>query len=257
MDNCLCAVDGAGLLYLEDISTGAPAGYFSYQNGSDIRVESVVTRTLKANLRTAFGGACEAKQRVDNVRLAGTLYAFCQLNMQAALFGVTKITAAGVVAALPLVLHPGAYLPLTPFPDVNVVPVLEPAGGGAPYSFGTDYQFAYAGILSSAVGAIPTPVDNVTPNVQLTYTGLATDSVHAFVKTDRAYRGVFDGIGRNNNEPYRLRIHQLVFDADMTLPANGGGFMQYPLGATVLFDHAFADAEADNSGFFIRDQVAA
>lgn len=245
---CECALRGAGVMYVEERSAVTPAGFFDFGNQSEIEVIS--------NWATVSNRAI-ASHRLLSMTLSANLYDFSTKNLEILSRATTTNVAAGSVASDPLVLYPERYTSLNPLPDEEQSLTLTSIGGGTTYTEGVDYARVNAGIIALPGGAIPTPVDDSTANVEASYSSLSTDTIEPYLNFGKNYRVIFDGWNKNNSTPFLLTLHNVSFSPSATFQVVlEEGYAIYPVRATLQCDPDI-DPEIDSkSQYFSLSKFA-
>lgn len=252
MAACLCSFKGIGSMYFRDRS-GTNKIFYDFGNATEFQLNAEEETEDLQNFTDSSGGLCASSTRVSNIELVGTFYDFCPRNLEVALRAVTGSTVGGAVTAQAHESYKGLMIKLKPIADPAAALLVKNTGGAVTYVENTDYIRTHSGIWIPETSGIPNATPG-TPNIEVTYTGLATERSEALVTDAKEYELVFDGmnVGRSNS-PYRLVIHRGKFGLFNGFPASAQQYGSYQMTAKIL-----AAPEIVGAGFskyFYLDQV--
>lgn len=239
MAGCICALKGAGEMYLFERG-GDFAAAFTFGNGSDIQIAGETSEESLPDYTTVNNPPCATDETIDGITLTATMYEFCAKNKNVVWRGTSSRASAATVADDEYPAWPGKFIELSPLPDPNEALVVEPQGGGAAYTAGADYIRTKTGIYIPSTGSsITAPVSETTNNIQVDYEGLATDTIEALTTSGKEYTIIIDVMNTavSGGSPERTVIHRAKPGIFTAFPIMGATFQSFPFSASVLPDN--------------------
>lgn len=253
MASCDCALLGIHGIYMEDRATGATKGYFEVGNNSDGSISGEENEITLTDFTSKIGGNCAQSTELSSITFEATLYDFCPKNLQVVGRGGTTTVAAGAVADAALVAWPGNFVRFDVLPDEEQTLTVTGTGGTPTYVEGTDYIRTFSGLFLPSGTSIGNPSDNTTPNIEVDYTGLSTDTTQFFTLGAKEYIVVLDGYNKFNSQPYQVVIHRFKPGLLSAFPTNSQEAASYTMSGEILRDTSIVGAGV--SQYFLYRQV--
>lgn len=230
---------GSGNIYLREYGSAAP--FVDVGNCSALTVSPQEEERALTDYTKPGGGTRAEVRRLTGVEVSYTFHDFSPENFKIALRGESSSEAAGTASAETLVAYKGGF---TPFSKIAAtITSVEPVGGGAPYSEGTDYVLQDGGIYIPSTSTIPAPVGGAA-NIEVDYTYLAQKKVEALVNGNKQYELMFVGLNEaRSSKKTRVTIHKVSAGVLQQMALIGDDF-----GAGEVNGKALADTTKSGAG---------
>jgi hypothetical protein len=224
---------GSGKIKMREVGAAAPL--IAIGNASALTFGAQLdTKELK-NFTQPGGGTYAKADRVSSVSVNLTVHDINGENLARATGGAVTVTAAGNVAAEPVVAFKGGTVPLARAP--SAITSVTPAGGGTAYTAGEDYIITPGGIEIPADSGIPDAVDADTPNIAVTYANTRQQVVEAMVNSGREYELLFEGLNEAESDaPVVVHAFRVKFSPAQAINWIGDDFAALELAGTSLPD---------------------
>ena len=153
---------------------------------------------------TQPGGNKRAEiRRLTGVDMSLTFHDFSAANFAIGLRSAATDISAGTATDELVAAWKGGYAKLAKI--ATAITTVEPAGGGAAFTEGTDYELRDGMLFIPSTSTITNPV-SFANNVQVTYTYAAQQKVEALVESNKNYELVFIGLNEAQSGK-RVRVH--------------------------------------------------
>lgn len=180
---------GTGNLLIREYGAAAP--FEPVGNCSAVSLQPQENVIELPDYTVPGGGKRSEIRRVQSVNLSFTFHDFSPENFARGMrSGVTPVTA-GTATEEAVVAYKGGYAMLANI--ATAITTVIPAGGGAAFTPGTDYELRDGVLFIPAGSAITTPVAGAA-NIEVTYTYGAQKRVEALVASNKQYELLFVGL---------------------------------------------------------------
>jgi len=200
---------GPVLLATRDPSTGAPEGFLPVGNVSSLVI--AIEREEFEHKESCTGARAIDLTITQEISATVTMVmeSINKENMALALFGTEAAVAAASVVAEQLIARFDKFVPLAHIKVTNIV--VEPSGGGAPFTLGTDYEenLAFGTICVLSTGTI---LDLAA--IEVDYDFAAQEEIQAITSStppERAMR--FEGLNTATDPNKELLVDVFRFAA--------------------------------------------
>jgi hypothetical protein len=196
---------GSGMIHFREYQ--APAPFIEAGNCSALNLAPQINTLELANHTQPGGGIQNSVDRVTGVDLSYTFHDFSPENIARALRGGSTSAVAGTASAEAVVAYKGGFTPLAYIP--SAITTVAPAGGGAAYVEGLDYEVRNGGLYIPSTSAITAPV-GAAANLSVTYTYAAQSKVEAMINSAKQYEVLFTGLNEaRSGKAVRIRVHKV------------------------------------------------
>lgn len=198
---------GAGKAYIREYGAAAP--FLEIGNASAVNLGVTEQSITLQDYTKPGGGTYNEVKRIESVDLNMTLHDLSPQNLARAFLGVVDVAVSGNASAEPITAYKGGFVP-TAFVPTAVTSVTG-TGGGTAYEAGTDYELRDGGLWIPATSTIPAPVDGA-PNIEVTYSYEAQDTVQAMTASAKDYEFLFVGLNEaRSGKVARVTVHRVKF----------------------------------------------
>lgn len=198
---------GAGKSYMREAGSANP--FVEIGNCSAVNFGVTEQSITLADRTQPGGGVYNEVKRVESVDLNISVHDLSPANIARAFFGTATNATAGSVSGESVVAYKGGFTPLSKVP--TSITAVEPAGGGAAYTAGTDYEFRDGGIYIPTTSTIAAPVSGA-PNIEVDYAYAEQDKVEALTTAAKDWEFVFVGLNEaRSGKPVRVHAYRVKF----------------------------------------------
>ncbi|MCC7096170.1 MAG: hypothetical protein IT472_03200 [Thermomonas sp.] len=192
---------GSGSILIREFGSAAPL--VTLGNCSELKFSPQEDVKTLMDSTQPGGNKRNEVRRLTGVDMSFTFHDFSAANFAIGLRSSASDIAAGTVPAEEAVAYKGGYTKLAKI--AATITKVEPAGGGAAYTVGTDYELRDGMLYLPSTSTIPAPVSGAV-NVNVTYTNVAQSKVEALVASNKQYELVFVGLNEAQSGK-RVRVH--------------------------------------------------
>ncbi len=208
--------------------------FYPVGNAEELKISvSTEEKTLKNYLDCA-GGDLETMSRVDKVTVSMSLTDFTPLNLEAATYGITSVTAAGTVSDEAISCFQGYFTSTDNMINLSVAPVVKK--GTTTLVDGTDYRVTHGGIeiLKTSV-TVPAAWTDLT----ISYTKMGGTVLEALISSGKEVSMIFEGFNTasaNGCAKGVAKLYRLKLSPLKDLSLIGDDFAKLQLEANLLPD---------------------
>jgi len=239
---------GSGIVLIREWGTNGP--FSEIGNVSAFSVSPQTNSVQLPDHMNPGGGIRNRVDRVTDYQLAYTFHDFNADNFARATRGKATTVAAGSVSAEAHRTFKGTYVPLK-YPALTITSV-EPAGGGTPYTAGTDYRLERGMLFIPATSTITDATS--ADNIEVDYTHGAIGEVQAGVTAQKFYEMQFNGENEaRGGKKARLAAHKVSGGMIEQMGVLGEEYGAGNVTGSLVADDAKATT-ADTSKYFYWQQ---
>lgn len=223
---------GSGNILIREYGAAAP--FVEVGNCSALTISPQENVLELPDYTVPGGGTRNEVRRVTGVELAYTFTDFSPENFARGLRAQTSSISAGTATAEDVVAYKGGYTPLAAI--AATITSVVPAGGGAAYTVGTDYELRDGQLYIPSTSTIADPVAGAA-NIEVTYTRVAQKLVQALVDANKQYELVFMGLNEaRSGKRVRVTCHKVSGGVIQQFALIGDDFGAGEVGGKLLSD---------------------
>ena len=192
---------GSGSILFREFGAAAPL--LTIGNCTELKFSP--QEDVKSQLDSTQPGGNKRNEvrRLTGVDINFTFTDFNAQNFALGLRSAATTISAGTATDEAAVAYKGGYTKLAKI--AKTITTVEPAGGGAAYTAGTDYELRDGMLFIPSTSTIAAPVSGAA-NIDVTYTYAAQEKVEALIASNKQYELIFVGLNEAQSGK-RVRVH--------------------------------------------------
>jgi hypothetical protein len=196
---------GSGHIMIREYGAAAPL--LPIGNCSALEFSPQVNTLQLQDFTNPGGGIRNRIDRVNDVQFSLTFHDFNGDNFARFLRGTATSIVSGTATAEDVVGYKGGWVALAKI--ASAITSVNPVGGGAAYTAGTDYVLDNGGLFIPDTSSIPNPSSGAA-NFEVTYTYDAQTITEALVNSAKQYTIVFVGLNEaRSGKAVRVTAHKV------------------------------------------------